>query len=176
MTDIKELARGRWREILPRFGIDAQYLNGKNGPCPMCALNGNGGIDRFRWTNYNNDGMWWCNGCSPSMGDGFDLACRMTGKVFVEIAKEINGMLGGLPEPKIMNQDEKIERARKRLNEINGKVVHASQVPEALTQSVSSSFHETFPPAPCTSNGSAPIRAQNAFTCFSILAAAVIIV
>ena len=132
MTDIKELARGRWREILPRFGIDAQYLNGKNGPCPMCALNGNGGIDRFRWTNYNNDGMWWCNGCSPSMGDGFDLACRITGKVFVEVAKEINGMLGGLPEPKIINQDEKIERARKRLNEIKGKVVHASQVPEAV--------------------------------------------
>jgi len=132
MTDIKELARGRWREILPRFGIDPKYLTGKNGPCPMCALNGDGGKDRYRFTDYNSDGMWWCNACSPSMGDGFDLACRMTGKVFVEVAKEINGMLGELPEPKIMNQDEKIERARKRLNEIKGKVVHASQVPEAV--------------------------------------------
>ena len=38
-------ARGRWREILPRLGLEPQFLVKKHGPCPLC-----GGKDRFRTT------------------------------------------------------------------------------------------------------------------------------
>ena len=32
-----ERARGRWREILPRLGIDARFLVNRHGPCPLCG-------------------------------------------------------------------------------------------------------------------------------------------
>jgi len=36
-TTTKERARGRWQTILPRIGIDASHLNGKNGPAPSAG-------------------------------------------------------------------------------------------------------------------------------------------
>ena len=40
----KERAVGRWKSILPAFGVTPQQLTGKHGPCPLC-----GGKDRFRF-------------------------------------------------------------------------------------------------------------------------------
>ena len=33
-------ARHRWLEILPRLGIDRQYLQNKHGPCPLLRRQG----------------------------------------------------------------------------------------------------------------------------------------
>lgn len=40
--NVKVAARGRWIEILTAAGLAAEYLTGRNGPCPKC-----GGKDRF---------------------------------------------------------------------------------------------------------------------------------
>ena len=32
-----ERARNRWREILPRLGIETRFLSNKHGPCPLCG-------------------------------------------------------------------------------------------------------------------------------------------
>ena len=44
MRDTFDRATGRWREILPAFGMPSSVLNGRNQPCPLC-----GGTDRFRF-------------------------------------------------------------------------------------------------------------------------------
>lgn len=81
-TDLRELARGRWTAILPAMGVDARYLSKKHGPCPFC-----GGIDRYRFTDQNGEGRYYCNQCGP--GDGFDLFRKLTGKKFPELKQYI---------------------------------------------------------------------------------------
>jgi putative DNA primase/helicase len=78
MIDIAEIAKGKWNALLPQLGIDSRFLNKRNGPCPIC-----GGKDRFRFTDYNGGGGYYCNQCGP--GDGFDLVTKITGKTFKEI-------------------------------------------------------------------------------------------
>lgn len=77
-NDLRELARGRWTSILPAMGVDSKFLSKKHGPCPFC-----GGIDRYRFTDQNGEGRYYCNQCGP--GDGFDLFRKLTGKPFPEI-------------------------------------------------------------------------------------------
>ena len=61
---------GRWREVLPRFGISAATLDGKHHPCPGC-----GGKDRFRFDDKNGRGTWICSqgGGDAVAGDAFAL-------------------------------------------------------------------------------------------------------
>jgi hypothetical protein len=33
ILDTVERARGRWREILPRFGVETRFLQNRHGPC-----------------------------------------------------------------------------------------------------------------------------------------------
>ena len=87
MSQSGDAARGRWKEILPSFGVEARYLENRHGPCPIC-----GGQDRFRWDNQNGDGGFICNQCGG--GDGFDLVKRVTGKNFHQIATQIDALLG----------------------------------------------------------------------------------
>src|SRR5215467_14624886 len=63
MIGTVERARGRWREILPLFGIDSRFLKNKHGPCPLC-----GGKDRFRFDDKNGEGTYYCNQCGPGPG------------------------------------------------------------------------------------------------------------
>jgi putative DNA primase/helicase len=77
-VDVVEMARGRWHYILPMLGVDQKFLTKKNGPCPMC-----GGKDRFRFTDFQGEGRYYCTQCGP--GDGFDLSGKVTGKKFPEI-------------------------------------------------------------------------------------------
>jgi putative DNA primase/helicase len=85
--DLKELARGRWYGILTTLGIEAELLDGKHQACPFC-----GGSDRFRWTNFEDAGMFICNQCGG--GSGFDLAMRYLGMDFAGVAKEIERIMG----------------------------------------------------------------------------------
>jgi putative DNA primase/helicase len=58
-----DLARNRWRSILPALGIDEAALTGNHTACPMC-----GGEDRFRFDNNDGAGTYYCNGCGAGTG------------------------------------------------------------------------------------------------------------
>jgi putative DNA primase/helicase len=90
LIPLQERARGRWTSILPALGIDSKFLKRKNGPCPMC-----GGKDRWRFTDINGKGTWWCNYCSG--GNGMALAMKFTGKPFKEVAQQIERIIGDAP-------------------------------------------------------------------------------
>ncbi len=77
------LAKGRWFEILSALGIPEKVLNKRHQPCPMC-----GGKDRFRWTNYHDDGMYICSQCGA--GNGFQLLMKFHGWTFARTAAEID--------------------------------------------------------------------------------------
>jgi putative DNA primase/helicase len=67
-----ERARGRWPEILSRFGIDRKFLRNRHGPCPLC-----GGKDRFRFDDLDGSGSYICNQCSASKGHGAGIRLLM---------------------------------------------------------------------------------------------------
>jgi putative DNA primase/helicase len=88
MTPLSERCNGRWRSILPALGIDAGYLTGKNGPCPLCRE----GRDRWRFDNKRGDGTWICTHCGA--GQGLRLAQLFTGLPFNDLARRIEVALG----------------------------------------------------------------------------------
>lgn len=85
--ELREQAHKRWRSILPMLGVPKALLNGKNQPCPGC-----GGKDRFRWTDHEGTGGYFCNGCGA--GDGAALLALVHGWDFPTIAKEVRSKLG----------------------------------------------------------------------------------
>lgn len=58
-----ERARGRWREILPRVGLETRFMTGRHMPCPLC-----GGRDRFRFDDRDGSGSYFCNQCGAGVG------------------------------------------------------------------------------------------------------------
>jgi putative DNA primase/helicase len=82
-----ERARGRWREILPRLGVDTQFLTNKHGPCPNC-----GGKDRFRFDDKNGDGTYYCNQCGP--GCGILLIRKLHGWDHKRACAEVDKIIG----------------------------------------------------------------------------------
>lgn len=115
----KEIARHKWLEILPKLGVSINFLTAKHGPCPIC-----GGKDRFRFDDKNGEGSFYCNSCGA--GDGFDLAHRVTGRSFKDLASEVT-MLAGNINPSPMKEPEKneeeLKRRQKRLWETSYKPV-----------------------------------------------------
>jgi putative DNA primase/helicase len=105
MSRAGEMARGNWKGLLPALGVDSKFLQNKHGPCPIC-----GGADRFRWDDKNSGGGFICNQCGA--GDGFDLASRVTGKSFREIADQIATILGQSNDYKAPVRDPQEERNR----------------------------------------------------------------
>lgn len=87
MTPLRDTCQGRWAAILPMVGVDARHLNGKHGPCPMCA-----GRDRFRFDNKDGRGSWICSQCGA--GDGIALAMAVNGWDFKEAAARIEPLAG----------------------------------------------------------------------------------
>lgn len=63
MLNTVERARGRWREILPRLGIETGFLTNRHGPCPLC-----GGRDRYRFDDRDGTGSYFCGQCGPGVG------------------------------------------------------------------------------------------------------------
>jgi putative DNA primase/helicase len=58
-----ERARGRWRDILLKLGVEERFLSGKQVPCPLCA-----GRTRYRYTDKDGDGWGYCNQCGGLPG------------------------------------------------------------------------------------------------------------
>jgi putative DNA primase/helicase len=109
-TPLNQRARGHWQDILPAIGIDRKFLKRKNGPCPMC-----GGKDRFRYTDLNGRGTWWCNNCSG--GNGIALAMKFTGMPFKELAQRIEGIIGNAPARQV-REHRTDQQNRAALNEL----------------------------------------------------------
>lgn len=89
MPGAKEAAHGKWHGLLQRFGIDARVLDGKHHPCPVTGE----GDDRFRFSNRNGNGSFFC-ACSRGEKDGFDLLkCKM-GWDYKTAATEVEKIVG----------------------------------------------------------------------------------
>ncbi|MHC2018772.1 DUF7146 domain-containing protein [Methylobacterium sp. CM6247] len=78
---------GRWTGFLTALGVPGHLLTGKQGSCPMCV-----GKTKFRFDNLQGRGTWICNDCGA--GDGAELAMRVTGLRFRELAELVEPMLG----------------------------------------------------------------------------------
>ena len=85
-----ENARGRWREILSRLGIETRFLVNKHGPCPLC-----GGKDRFRFDDRDGSGSYYCNGCGA--GVGIILVRKLHGWDHATACNEIDKIIGTEP-------------------------------------------------------------------------------
>lgn len=86
---VRELARGRWAGILGGH-LDERALSGKHTACPLCRE----GKDRFRFDDKDGAGTWICATCGA--GDGFHLLEALNGWTFVEAAKHVQSMAGGI--------------------------------------------------------------------------------
>lgn len=107
---ITDAARGKWKGILSALGINANYLSGKHGPCPICMA----GKDRFRFSDKNGDGWWHCNQCGH--GSGIDLVMRIKNCDFKSAADLVREHVGEVPVASA-NSERKGD-ARKALNDL----------------------------------------------------------
>jgi putative DNA primase/helicase len=116
---LQERARGRWKGILPAIGISEKFLKRKNGPCPMC-----GGEDRWRFTDIEGKGTWWCNHCSG--GNGVALVMKFTGLAFKEAAQRIESVIGSAPaKPAPPQKSDQQRRAELNALWLDGQTVQA---------------------------------------------------
>lgn len=83
--DFKLATKGKWIGIFNNFGIPVK--DNKHSPCPLC-----GGKDRFRFTDFNSDGDYYCNQCGS--GNGVGLVMKYTGMEFKAACEEIKKILG----------------------------------------------------------------------------------
>lgn len=80
-------ARGRWRDIFINAGIQAQLVDGKARPCPLC-----GGRDRFVFDDKHGRGNYFCRQCGP--GDGFALLGQYLGYNFRDALVAVENFCG----------------------------------------------------------------------------------
>lgn len=104
-----EKCNGRWKGILPRVGVPAEFLKKTHGPCPMC-----GGKDRFRFDDKEGRGTWYCNNCKA--GNGIDLAIKFNDWTYTQAYKAIAPMIGHI-EPEV-EKPRSMERIREQLNKV----------------------------------------------------------
>jgi putative DNA primase/helicase len=88
--ELRDQAQGRWRSILPKLGVAAKALDGKQHPCPICA-----GKDRFRFDDLDSNGTWFCNQCGA--GNGMSLAMSVTGLAFADMAAKVRELIPDAP-------------------------------------------------------------------------------
>ena len=81
-----DVARGRWKRILPELGIPRKALTGRHGPCLFC-----GGKDRARFTDWKGEGSYLCNQCGNY--PGFKLLQKFHGWDFKRAAAEVDRVL-----------------------------------------------------------------------------------
>jgi putative DNA primase/helicase len=102
MSDIKDLTRGRWPDLLAQLGgLTAEQLTDTHQPCPCC-----GGTDRYRFDDKDGTGSWYCNQCggkdgAGGGGTGMDLLMRVTNWSYAEACRRIEQHLAVIPEPPI---------------------------------------------------------------------------
>lgn len=85
-------AQGKWKGVLQQLGLDAGYLTGKHGPCPICK----DGVDRFRFDNKDQRGTWICSTCGA--GNGIDLVIKVWGYEFKDACDRIDRIVGNVKD------------------------------------------------------------------------------
>ena len=106
MMPTTERARSHWREILPLLGLEERFLSGRKGPCPMC-----GGKDRFRFSDKDGDGWYYCNQCGP--GSGIVLLRRLHGWGHAEACSQVDSILGtGYGQPPANNKRSRCDASK----------------------------------------------------------------
>jgi putative DNA primase/helicase len=78
---------GRWPGILRTLGLPEDLLSKKAMACPFC-----GGDDRFKFTDHEGKGLYFCRGCGP--GNGVTLAGKVLDEPVSEIIRRILEILG----------------------------------------------------------------------------------
>src|SRR5262245_52152034 len=102
-----ERARGRWREILPRLGIETRFLTNKHGPCPLC-----GGKDRYRFDDRDGEGTYFCGQCGA--GTGLILLRKLHGWDHATACAEVDKIIG-TDQPIFAPARKTDDRERRRL-------------------------------------------------------------
>lgn len=88
--DTRELARGRWRELLIAAGVPHEYLDRKGHPCPKC-----GGDDRFSvFRDFSETGAVHCRHCFTAGADGIATIQWLLGLTFVDACNWIHERVG----------------------------------------------------------------------------------
>ncbi len=108
MRSIREEMRGKWTDALVQYGVEERLLSGRHCSCPMC-----GGKDRFRYTDKDGDGRYFCNGCGA--GDGMTLLQSVTGKTFKELVGELNPTRYSTVEKKVSDHSGLIAKMREKM-------------------------------------------------------------
>ena len=100
-------ANGRWGGILSSLGVSAQLLNSrKHHPCLWC-----GGKDRFRFTDVNGSGAFYCNQCGKK--SPIDVLMKINGGDFHATAQEVERLIGDVkPVVKRDNSDWQMKQRR----------------------------------------------------------------
>ncbi len=106
IDDVTNAARGRWPGILAALGVPDTLLTGKHGPCPICHA----GKDRFRFTNYKDEGRFICNQCGS--GDGFELLMKLNGWTFKQAADCVRRLVGSIEPVKFKQETNPLPRLR----------------------------------------------------------------
>ena len=92
--ELKAKSEGHWDKILENNGINSKFLNGKNGPCPLCS-----GKDRWRWDRDRERGL--CHQCHLR-GSGSSILAIYLGLTaksdFPKLLKIISESLDYLPQ------------------------------------------------------------------------------
>lgn len=137
-TELKRLARGRWREILVAAGIPVHALDGRKGrPCPRC-----GGRDRFSpMRGLDERGAVLCRHCHhasthPKCGDGIATLAWWLGVDIGAALAWLTSFLGvsrGHHAPRIMRPIEKEVAIPKP--EVDS--LHFAKMSEAMRSSMS---------------------------------------
>lgn len=84
---VKQLALGRWTEILRSLGVEERILQRRNGPCPLC-----GGTDRFQYTDRFGQGNYHCRHCGA--GGGFKLLQAVLHEDFASVLRRVEACVG----------------------------------------------------------------------------------
>lgn len=85
---LRDRGQGRWPGILSALGAPETMVNPRKfHPCPWC-----GGKDRFRFTDKDGAGLFYCNQCGSH--SPVDFLMHVNGWDFARAAKEIEGVLG----------------------------------------------------------------------------------
>lgn len=90
---VGERAKGRWKSILTQLGVEERLLDGRHHRCPVSGE----GDDRFRFSNHNGRGNFFC-ACNDGRSDGFKLLECKFNCDFAEAATMVEGVIGKAEE------------------------------------------------------------------------------
>ena len=103
-TSTIDAARGRWKGILPMFGVPVAHLDGRQHPCPSCE-----GKDRWRFDDRDGSGSSICNQCGSAI-TGIELIRKLKGWDFATAAAEVDKIVGAVPAAPVRVRDFNKER------------------------------------------------------------------